>query len=181
MNTNFQFSVFLTIILIATSIGCTLKDNIRSQKVKEDAAANTAIVSKMKSRTYNLDVKSASNSISEVLSNINKSARLLENEIGLVVLVETGHSDFHEKQDSIKQEQEDEGNTFSNTFKYSGINDILLVRVRASELSTGSTNIVLTFIRIAVGHKKNYIRPLPPKFTLSIYNKLWSAIEKELK
>ena len=176
-----QFRMLLMATLMALFAGCTAKGDILSPNVEEDIVANNAIVTKMKSRTYNMGIQSASNSTSEVLSNITKSARLLENEIGQIVSIETGFPLLQNNQDSIKHEQEDLGDTFSNTFKYTSTNDILWVKIQAIELSTGSTNVNMTFVRTVVGSKGSRIRPLPPKFTQSIYNKLWSAIEKELR
>jgi hypothetical protein len=181
MKNNTKFLALLMTTFIISSIGCTSKGNILSQQAKEDIAANNAIVAKMKSRTYNSGIKSTSNSISEVLSNIDKSARLLENEIGQIYYIETGFSVLPNKEEFIKQEQEDNGETYSNTFKYTGTNDILWVRIQARELSTGSTNVDMTFARSAKGNGGKYIRNLPPLHTQSIYEKLWLAIEKELK
>jgi hypothetical protein len=179
MDKFFQLRILLTAILIVLLAGCT--GDILSQMAEKDIEANKAIVEKMKTRTYNVELKAASNSISEVLSNISKSARLLENEIGPVVSIETGFHALHNNNNAIKSDRLDEGDTFSNTFKYTGSNDILWVNIRASQLSAGSTNINMTFLRTALGSKGKLIRSLPPKYTQSIYEKLWLAMEKELK
>jgi hypothetical protein len=180
MNNKFHFSFYAIAILIAVSLGCTPKGNVLAQKAKKDSAANTVIVKQMKSRIFNIGIKLTSNTISEVLSNITKSARLIENEIGRTVSIETGFPVLLKNQASLKQGQDNEGDTFSNTFKYKTLNDILWVRIHTSELNTGSTNVEMTFSMTTIGSKGNNIRHLPPKFTQSIYEKLWSAIEKEL-
>ena len=180
MNQNYKFSIFLIVILSAVFLGCTSKGSILTQKAEEDNAENAVIISRMKNRTYNYGIKSTSNTLSEVLSNITKSARLIENEIGQTVSIETGFPVYLKNQDPLKQDQENVGNTFSNTFKYTTLNDILWVRIHARELSTGSTNVDMTFTKTTIGSNGKSVRALPPKFTKSIYEKLWSAIEKEL-
>ncbi|MGV7222563.1 MAG: hypothetical protein ACQ9MH_13645 [Nitrospinales bacterium] len=181
MNKVYQLQIMLTVTLLVLFAGCASKGDILSQMSEEDIEANKSIVTKMKSRTYNVGLKSASNSISEVLSNISKSARLLENEIGHIISIETGFPVHHNNHKAIKHDQVDEGDTFSNTFKYTSNNDILWVNIRASQLGTGSTNINMTFLRTALGSRGKLTIPLPPKYTQSIYDKLWLAMEKELK
>ena len=81
-------------ISLATLAGCVSSHDTLSHIAERDKAANLAIVAEMKSRTYEFSIKTLSNTASQILSNINKSAKLLKDEIGQIESVETGPT-FH--------------------------------------------------------------------------------------
>ena len=166
------------IILIALA-ACASRHNILSHMAEQDEADNLGIAAQMKSRPYEIGIKTLANSVSEVLSNINKSANLLKEEIGAIETVETGAPAQKSAQETSEL-NEQEGKSFRNTFKYIGENYTPWVTARLREINESRTEVDLTFTRTDTDRSETSSLPIPPEHTRSIYHKLWSAIERDL-
>ena len=167
------------IVLVALT-ACIPRHNILSHMAERDKADNMAIVAEMKTRSYKIGIRTLSNSVSEVLSNINKSANLLTEEIGAVETIETGSPVLKKAQEVGKLNEEEGGKSFTNTFKYIGENHTLWVTARIKEISNNRTEVELAFTRTVTDRSEKSSLQLPPGHTRTIYQKLWSAIERDL-
>ena len=175
-NKNIQLAVIVFIALTA----CAPRHDKLSQMVEQAKADNLKIITQMKSRTYELNIKPLSNSVSKVLSDINKSAKLLEEEIGIVESIRTGASVMSGNQAIGNIDEQISGKSFANTYEYKGRIHTLQVTARIRELGLDQSEVNLTFARTVGANDESASRQLPPGYTQTIYDKLWSAIERDL-